>query len=184
MKYFYPLLCMILLSASISIASPYNVPDTGLIPVEQKAVNSGLSFALNHVPDRHAVVWVNRVGQISGKIVPLQTYRTSYGQLCREYTRLSSLNHQSFGLACRQDDGRWLAAGEKMVIQPVTKAMVAGKPQSRLCPYFSKWHPTIQDVKRPQPDKPYHSEEFLRRHRNVPVPHQKTPAVMPQLAIY
>ncbi|MBN1956571.1 MAG: hypothetical protein JXQ81_07700 [Desulfuromonadales bacterium] len=182
MKYVCLLLCM-LLSASISIASPFNVPDTGSIQAEQRTVNSRLSFALNHVPDRHAVVWVNRAGQLSGKIVPLRTYRTSYGQLCREYTRLSLLNHQSFGLACRQDDGRWLAAGEKMAVQPTTRVMVAGKDQTRLCPYFSKWHPAIQGVKQPRSVQPYHSEEFLRRHQRAPMPRLKTPTVMPQLVL-
>ena len=185
MKYFYLLLCM-LLSTSISIASPFNFPGTGSIHNDQSAVNSGLSFALNHVPDRHAVVWVNRDSRLSGKIVPLKTYRTSYGQVCREYASLSltsSGTQQNFGMACRQENGGWQLAGQMSVQGYENRAMVMGKSQAQLCPYSSRRHPPLNNMLKPQPRKQYHSEEFLRQHQRIPKQRMKIPAGTPQLVL-
>lgn len=183
MRYFY-LLAAIILSASISIAAPFNIPDTGSIQTEQRIMNSGLSFALNHVPDRHAVIWVNRDKRLSGKIAPLKTYRTSYGQVCREYASVSfdsSGQQRTFGMACRQENGGWQLAGQRSVQGAVSVTAVMGTSQAQLCPYFSRWHPPVKNML--QPRRQYHSDEFLRQHRNAPNQRPNAPTVMPQLVL-
>jgi surface antigen len=147
-------------------------------------MNSGLSFALSHVPDQHAVVWVNRDSRLYGEIVPLKTYRTSYGQVCREYASLSftsSGQQQGFGMACRQDDGSWQLAGQKSVRGSMNGALVHAKNQAQLCSYFSHWHPPVKGMV--QPRKRYHSEEFLRQYQHAPRQRLPSPVTIPQLVV-
>ena len=85
-----------------------------LTRADLQTMAKGFSFALNKSPDRHAVEWINPTSGLQGTTVPLKSYRTSYGQICREYlatVQYPGAFQQEFGTACRQADGRPTAAG-------------------------------------------------------------------------
>jgi hypothetical protein len=135
-----------------------------------------LSFALENVPDDHAVLWQHRYSRLGGIVVPLKTYRTSYGQVCREYKyRLAapSGSQQGFGTACRQNDGGWRIAGQQTFRDHVEARFHSRNMQAARCPYLSRRHSPADGMTQPRREKPYHSEEFLRKHRRLPKPEQK-----------
>ena len=56
------------------------------------------------------VSWTNPDSGNSGKMVPVQTWRTKSGQYCREFQESISIDGVSNverGVACRTDDGMW-----------------------------------------------------------------------------
>lgn len=65
---------------------------------------------LEHVPDRQTVVWQ---GQNQGDgywVTPTRSYDAGNGRYCREYTSdavIAGRKQQTYGTACRQDDGTW-----------------------------------------------------------------------------
>lgn len=65
---------------------------------------------LEHAPDRQTVVWQ---GQNEGDgywVTPTRSYDAGNGRYCREYTSdaiIGGRKQQTYGTACRQDDGSW-----------------------------------------------------------------------------
>ena len=166
MRYLF-FVILILASASTTFAFPPADAVAQSSLDNREAAARGLVIALNQVPDQHAVVWVNQTGSTFGKVVPLKTYLTSYGQVCREYRYGfvdASSKQQGFGTACRQSDGRWQVAGQ----QTVSEVFVGKAGTGQRCPHFSSWHPRIDRATPPQRGERYHSEEFLRRHQQQP----------------
>ena len=54
--------------------------------------------------------WKNPDTGNSGNFTPTQTYQSSSGNYCREYTQTIYIQgepHESYGHACRQPDGSW-----------------------------------------------------------------------------
>ncbi|SLN29736.1 RT0821/Lpp0805 family surface protein [Oceanibacterium hippocampi] len=73
----------------------------------ERAVNEALESRLSG----QTVRWQNPATGASGTITPVRTYRARNGQWCREFTRnwvRPGGTDQLRGIACRQDDGRWL----------------------------------------------------------------------------
>jgi len=59
-------------------------------------------------------VWNNPDSGNSGQITPTKTYQLANGQYCREYKQTIVIGgepQQSYGTACRQDDGTWKIQG-------------------------------------------------------------------------
>lgn len=66
--------------------------------------------ALERQPDRQTSSWVNPNSGNTGTITPRQTYQTSGGSYCREYSQTITVDgrtEQAVGTACRQSDGTW-----------------------------------------------------------------------------
>ncbi len=66
--------------------------------------------ALEHTPTGNEVSWNNPDSGNSGTIKPVQTYQTSEGRYCREYTHtvyVGGKEQDAYGRACRQPDGSW-----------------------------------------------------------------------------
>ena len=65
---------------------------------------------LEHTPDHQTVVWQ---GQNEGDgywVTPTRSYDAGNGRYCREYTSdavIAGRKQQTYGTACRQDDGTW-----------------------------------------------------------------------------
>jgi surface antigen len=65
---------------------------------------------LEHTPDHQTVVWQ---GQNEGDgywVTPTRSYAAGNGRYCREYTSdavIAGRKQQTYGTACRQDDGTW-----------------------------------------------------------------------------
>lgn len=82
-------------------------------PVDQACVARILEYA----PDRTAVRWYGApkvdYGGPAYAITPLRTFERD-GKFCREYQALATIgghDEQSYGTACRMNDGVWQAAG-------------------------------------------------------------------------
>ncbi len=172
MKFFFPVI-LFFATASLGFAFP---PSSDTIQIEQRiAAARGLSFALENVPDDHVVLWRHRYSRAGGMVMPLKTYRTSYGQVCREYKyRLAAPGggQLGFGTACRQNGGGWLVAGQQAYPGQAQAERFDGT-QMRRCPYFSHWHPPVDGVTQPRREQRYHREEFLRKQRRLPQPGQQ-----------
>lgn len=154
-------------------------PGYQLTRADLQTMGTGFAFALNKSPDRHAVEWVNPGSGVKGATVPLKTYRTSYGQVCREYMttlQVAGSLQQQFGTACRQADGSWKTAGEQPVVR-YARVVKRAETMQR-CPYLSKEHPPAQGVERQR----FHSREFLEKYRrlhNNPGPGQERQPAKP-----
>lgn len=163
---------VVLLTVSLSQAHQ-KWPQQQLASGASTPLTVGLSLALDRVSDGHALTWISRVSPARGQVIPLKTYRTSYGQVCREYSYLLSQrtgSEQGFGTACQQSDGSWQIAGQQNVGQHVQSAIAGYRAATKRCPYLPDWHPAVDGLTRPQQHKRYHSEEFLRKHRSPPQP--------------
>jgi hypothetical protein len=134
---------------------------------------SGFQYALEKSPNHHAVDWSNPMTGLTGATVPIKSYRTSYGQVCREYLSTVQFKgniQQAFGTACRQGDGSWKIAGEK----PIKRAAGAMKfiylkPQQVTdgCPFSSGQPPIGHDqFKRYHPGMKFHGDGFHEKFRS------------------
>ncbi|HKW55429.1 MAG TPA: glycine zipper 2TM domain-containing protein [Stellaceae bacterium] len=65
---------------------------------------------LEHAPDRQTVVWQGQNGGDGYWVTPTRSYAAGNGRYCREYTSdavIAGRKQQTYGTACRQDDGSW-----------------------------------------------------------------------------
>lgn len=157
MRYFVLMTVVLFVTTTAWASSGYQLTRADL-----QTMAKSFSVALNKSPDRHAVEWVNPGSGLQGSTVPLKSFRTSYGQVCREYlttVQYPGALQQQFGTACRQADGSWKTAGEQPVIR---HARVVKRVESAQCPYFSQWHPPVQGVQQER----FHSREFLQKYHN------------------
>ncbi len=163
MKYFIVLL--VLLMASVAMAGQHNSIYL-LTHADADSLSGGFQYALAKSPNHRAVDWVNPASGLSGSTVPLRTYRTSYGQICREYlstVQLGGATQQAFGTACQQSAGNWKIAGEKPVNRhPQALKFVYVKHQvkqvQQSCPFVERRAPVKQAT-----------QKHLQRSRNYPV---------------
>ena len=77
--------------------------------VERGVIASTVSHALETQVSGESVDWES--GEVSGRVVPLRTYRSQSGHWCREYertTRFEAGTISVLALACRTGDGQWV----------------------------------------------------------------------------
>ena len=70
--------------------------------------------ALESAPSGTTYQWHNPDSGNSGTTTPIQTYQTSDGMYCREFTQTVNVGGQiqdAYGTACRQPDGSWKISG-------------------------------------------------------------------------
>jgi surface antigen len=78
---------------------------------DQLMMERNAQYALESTRTNVATTWRNPDTGNYGAITPVETYRTSQGQYCREYTQtvvVGGRTQQAYGTACRQPDGSWL----------------------------------------------------------------------------
>jgi len=78
---------------------------------DQLMMERNAQYALESTRTNVATTWRNPDTGNYGSITPVETYRTSQGQYCREYTQtviVGGQTQQAYGTACRQPDGSWL----------------------------------------------------------------------------
>jgi surface antigen len=78
---------------------------------DQLVMERNAQYALENTRSNVATTWKNPDTGNYGSITPVETYRTSQGQYCREYTQtvvVGGQSQQAYGTACRQSDGSWL----------------------------------------------------------------------------
>jgi len=135
----------------------------------------GFYFALAKSPDNQAVDWRNPTTGLAGSTVPLRSFQSSGGVVCREYMSTVQFRgsiQQAFGTACRQSGGNWQIIGEK----PVTRSPQAMKfvyvrqqaPQqvSQTCP-FNHSRPSLEQSQGKQLHRGYDldSDRFHEKSR-------------------
>lgn len=77
---------------------------------DRQRMASTTQTALETQPDRATSTWVNPNSGHSGSVTPQDTYRTTSGQYCREFTQtveIGGRTEEAYGTACRQEDGSW-----------------------------------------------------------------------------
>jgi len=78
---------------------------------DQLMMERNAQYALESTRTNVATTWRNPDTGNYGSITPVETYRTSQGQYCREYTQtvfIGGQARQAYGTACRQPDGSWM----------------------------------------------------------------------------
>jgi surface antigen len=78
---------------------------------DQLMMERNAQYALENTRSNVATTWRNPDTGNYGAITPVETYRTSQGQYCREYTQtvvVGGQAQQAYGTACRQPDGSWM----------------------------------------------------------------------------
>jgi surface antigen len=78
---------------------------------DQLTMERNAQYALENTRSNVATTWKNPDTGNYGSITPVETYRTSQGQYCREYTQtvvVGGQAQQAYGTACRQPDGSWM----------------------------------------------------------------------------
>jgi surface antigen len=78
---------------------------------DQLMMERNAQYALESTRTNMATTWRNPDTGNYGSITPVETYRTSQGQYCREYTQtvvIGGQAQQAYGTACRQPDGSWM----------------------------------------------------------------------------
>jgi len=78
---------------------------------DQLMMERNAQYALESTRTNVATTWRNPDSGNYGSIMPTETYRSSQGQYCREYTQtvvIGGRSQQAYGTACRQPDGSWL----------------------------------------------------------------------------
>lgn len=77
---------------------------------DQMAMERNAQYALENTRTNTTTTWQNPDSGNHGAITPIETYQTSSGQYCREYTQtvvVAGETQQAYGTACRQPDGTW-----------------------------------------------------------------------------
>ncbi|HCR85271.1 MAG TPA: hypothetical protein DIV86_01185 [Alphaproteobacteria bacterium] len=72
--------------------------------------NSSTQNGLEQTSDGVTSTWRNPNTGNAGTVTPVNTYKTSSGQYCREFTQtvmIGGRNESASGTACRQPDGTW-----------------------------------------------------------------------------
>jgi surface antigen len=65
---------------------------------------------LEYGQDHQAVEWQDPDARASYRVTPVNTYQSRDGRYCREYRARATIageSQQSYGTACRQEDGSW-----------------------------------------------------------------------------
>lgn len=78
---------------------------------DQLMMERNAQYALESTRSNVATTWRNPDTGNYGSITPVETYQTSRGQYCREYTQtvvIGGRSQQAYGTACRQADGSWM----------------------------------------------------------------------------
>lgn len=78
---------------------------------DQLMMQRNAQYALENTRSNVATTWRNPDSGNYGSITPVETYQTSQGQYCREYTQtivVGGKAQQAYGTACRQADGSWM----------------------------------------------------------------------------
>lgn len=179
----YVLVFLVLFTASTAMAGQLSSIYL-LTGADVDSLSAGFQSALNESPNHQAVDWINPATGLSGSTVPIKSYRTSYGQICREYlssVQLDGALQQAFGTACQQADGDWKIAGEKPVKRDrqqlrfvyVRQSQQQGSQQSQ----FAFTHPPIEQSKLKQAPlrQNFHSDRFHEEMRTFKKAAQPTP---------
>ncbi len=61
-------------------------------------------------PTRQTAAWQNPDSGVGYQLTPVRTYQVNNGQYCREYQAMAVIGgraQETFGTACRTDDGSW-----------------------------------------------------------------------------
>lgn len=77
---------------------------------DQLAMERNAQYALENSRTNTSTTWRNPDSGNYGEITPVETYQTTSGQYCREYTQtvvVGGEKQQAYGTACRQPDGTW-----------------------------------------------------------------------------
>ena len=77
---------------------------------DQLAMERNAQYTLENARTGATTTWKNPDTGHYGTFTPTQTYQTSQGQYCREYTQtvtVAGQPQQAYGTACRQPDGTW-----------------------------------------------------------------------------
>lgn len=77
---------------------------------DRLAMERNAQYALEYAPTNQTTPWRNPDSGNFGSVTPVETYRSSAGQYCREYQQtvwISGEQQQAYGTACRQPDGNW-----------------------------------------------------------------------------
>ncbi|PLY07101.1 MAG: hypothetical protein C0622_00220 [Desulfuromonas sp.] len=160
MKRYLMATSLVLAVAGFSFAFPHYGTQSPTAPGAPETIQSGLSFALNNAPDRHAVAFVSQVSENRMTLVPLKTYQTSFGQTCRQYSFsyiTANGSSDGVGVACQNREGNW-----EVITMQGDRGSVRNADAS--CPYASGQNPQLKGANNSQGSR-YHSEEFLRNHR-------------------
>ncbi|MEJ2199490.1 MAG: RT0821/Lpp0805 family surface protein [Desulfuromonadaceae bacterium] len=78
---------------------------------DQLIMQRNAQYALEYTRTNQATTWRNPDSGNYGTITPIETYQTTQGQYCREYSQTVTIGGQpqrAYGTACRQPDGSWL----------------------------------------------------------------------------
>jgi surface antigen len=77
---------------------------------DQLTMERNAQYSLENTRTYTTTTWRNPDSGNYGSITPVETYQTSQGQYCREYTQtvvIAGEMQQAYGTACRQPDGTW-----------------------------------------------------------------------------
>ena len=148
MKYF--IVFLVLFTATSAMAASGSTIYV-LNKADVSTLYSGFQYALENTPNQQAADWQNHSTGLSGSTVPIKTYQTSYGQYCREYlatVQIDGAMQQAFGTACRQADGNWKIAGEKLVkrVGPQLKFVIVHQSHKHSSEY-AFLHPSSKQLK-------------------------------------
>ena len=82
--------------------------------IDRLAVLEAIHVGLTDAPDGSTYMWRRHNGKIAGSVRPTNSFRDTYGKVCRYLVfqlLLGEHLRQIEGIACRQDDRSWLLEG-------------------------------------------------------------------------
>ena len=88
----------------------YGFNSTFLPQPDQISLNRMLQKTLSNNPDGLASTWTSQPGDVTAKLVPVNSYADSNGSQCRDYYSLYSVKgrvHKNERSVCRLPEGRW-----------------------------------------------------------------------------
>jgi hypothetical protein len=88
----------------------YGFNSTFLPKPDQISLNRMLQKTLSNNSDGLASTWTSQPGDLTAKLVPVNSYADSNGSQCRDYYSLYSVKgrvHKNERSVCRQPDGLW-----------------------------------------------------------------------------
>ena len=83
---------------------------SSLDKADQQALASTTQSTLETAPTGTSSTWRNPDSGHYGTVTPTNTYQSSSGQYCREFTQTVNIggrSEEAYGTACRQPDGTW-----------------------------------------------------------------------------